>query len=177
MRIVCPNCDAAYEVPQTMLAPDRPVRCARCGQDWAPEAAPPEAPSALAPPPPAPASPPVAPPAVPPPPPARVAKVIPVAEEPALDLRRVRSVRVVPLPTAPVEAAPPPADPAPPPPSAEPPLPPPAPRVRIPVLAGWLLSAVVLLGAAWAAYVWRAEIVRAWPPSARVYTALGVAPR
>lgn len=179
MRIVCPNCDAAYEVPQTMLAPDRSVRCARCGQDWAPAAALPLAPPALAPPSPASASPPVAPATVPPPPPpaSRVARVIPVAGDPVLDLRRIRSLPVVPLPPVPGEAPPPPADPAPAPPVAEAAALPPAPRVRVPVLAGWILSALVLLGSAWAAYVWRADIVRAWPPSARVYTALGVAER
>lgn len=183
MRIVCPNCDAAYEVPQTMLAPDRPVRCARCGRDWAPAAALPVAPSPIVPPPPASASPPAAPPPLPPPPPpppaSRLAKVTAVGDEPVLDLRRIRSLPVVPLPPAPGEAPSPPADPEPEPtsPVAASSAPPPVPRVRVPVLAGWILTAFVLLGSAWAAYVWRAEIVRAWPPSARVYTALGVAER
>ena len=36
MRIVCPACAAAYEVPEDRLAPGRIVRCARCGADWAP---------------------------------------------------------------------------------------------------------------------------------------------
>jgi predicted Zn finger-like uncharacterized protein len=36
MRIVCPGCEAAYEVPEAMLSPGRTVRCARCGRDWVP---------------------------------------------------------------------------------------------------------------------------------------------
>lgn len=36
MRIVCPGCEAAYEVPEAMLSPGRAVRCARCGRDWVP---------------------------------------------------------------------------------------------------------------------------------------------
>jgi len=39
MRIVCPSCGAAYEVPEDRLVPGRIVRCARCGSDWAPLAA------------------------------------------------------------------------------------------------------------------------------------------
>ena len=35
MRLICPNCAAAYEVPGTMLgAAPRRVRCARCGHEW-----------------------------------------------------------------------------------------------------------------------------------------------
>lgn len=36
MRIVCPGCEAAYEVPEAMLSPGRTVRCARCGRGWIP---------------------------------------------------------------------------------------------------------------------------------------------
>jgi len=39
MRITCPRCEAAYEVPETMLSSGlsarRSVRCARCGARWA----------------------------------------------------------------------------------------------------------------------------------------------
>jgi predicted Zn finger-like uncharacterized protein len=37
MRIVCPSCTAAYEVPESRLKSRKMVRCARCGGDWAPE--------------------------------------------------------------------------------------------------------------------------------------------
>lgn len=36
MRIVCPSCAAAYEVPDARLVPGQPVRCARCGTSWTP---------------------------------------------------------------------------------------------------------------------------------------------
>jgi predicted Zn finger-like uncharacterized protein len=36
MRMVCPACSAAYEVPDSLLTPGRSVRCARCGHQWAP---------------------------------------------------------------------------------------------------------------------------------------------
>jgi predicted Zn finger-like uncharacterized protein len=39
MRITCPSCQAAYEVPDSVLIPGRKVRCARCRATWAPEAA------------------------------------------------------------------------------------------------------------------------------------------
>ena len=38
MRIVCPSCTAAYEVPEARLLPGQSVRCARCGTNWAPMA-------------------------------------------------------------------------------------------------------------------------------------------
>ena len=38
MRIVCPSCQAAYEVPEKLLSgAARKVRCARCGGAWTPE--------------------------------------------------------------------------------------------------------------------------------------------
>lgn len=43
------------------------------------------------------------------------------------------------------------------------------------VLAGWVLSLAVIAGLAWSAYAWRAQIMHAWPPSERVYAALGLA--
>jgi len=36
MRIVCPTCDATYQVPDSALAARKTVRCARCGNSWAP---------------------------------------------------------------------------------------------------------------------------------------------
>ncbi|WP_158611643.1 zinc-ribbon domain-containing protein [Teichococcus wenyumeiae] len=49
MRIECPACGAAYEVPEHLLTrpdgtPARPVRCLRCGQEWQPAAQAPESP-------------------------------------------------------------------------------------------------------------------------------------
>jgi predicted Zn finger-like uncharacterized protein len=36
MNTACPTCDASYEVPESVLAARRPLRCARCGHDWVP---------------------------------------------------------------------------------------------------------------------------------------------
>ena len=36
MRIVCPECQAAYAVPDAMIEPGKRVRCARCNAEWAP---------------------------------------------------------------------------------------------------------------------------------------------
>jgi len=41
MDIVCPNCAAAYRVPDTLLATGKPLRCAACGVEWVPGAIPP----------------------------------------------------------------------------------------------------------------------------------------
>jgi predicted Zn finger-like uncharacterized protein len=42
MRIVCPSCSAAYEVPDSLVTAGRVVRCARCGGDWTPVVTAPE---------------------------------------------------------------------------------------------------------------------------------------
>ncbi len=48
MRIVCPSCSAAYDVPDSLLPGGRIVRCARCGNEWMPvRAETPAAPPAL----------------------------------------------------------------------------------------------------------------------------------
>lgn len=55
MRLECPSCAAAYDVPDTLLKPGQPVRCVRCHALWqpSPDAIPepaPTAPPALPPP-------------------------------------------------------------------------------------------------------------------------------
>lgn len=89
-------------------------------------------------------------------------------------------------PDAPAEAAPvaaavvaapePPPRPAP----AVPPRillpPPPPPRRRSGLIAAWIASLVLLAVLAGAAWVERAAVIKAWPPSARVYAALGGIP-
>ena len=68
MRIECPSCSAAYDVPDSLVTAGRVVRCARCGGDWTPVAAAaapePEAPEPATPPQPPPQPPPPAPAAV-----------------------------------------------------------------------------------------------------------------
>jgi predicted Zn finger-like uncharacterized protein len=36
MKIVCPSCEAAYEVPEVVMTSRRKMRCARCGTEWVP---------------------------------------------------------------------------------------------------------------------------------------------
>jgi len=40
----------------------------------------------------------------------------------------------------------------------------------------WVFSLALLAFLGWAAYEWRAQIVEAWPASARAYAALGMQP-
>ncbi|WP_458095019.1 zinc-ribbon domain-containing protein [Roseomonas sp. WA12] len=71
----------------------------------------------------------------------------------------------------------PPTDMAPPPSAPEPPAAPAGERAdtsRFLVL-GWAASLLLLAGAAAAAWVWRIELVEAWPPAARAFLALGLA--
>lgn len=37
MRIVCPSCTAAYDVPDGLVAARRVLRCAKCGAEFSPE--------------------------------------------------------------------------------------------------------------------------------------------
>ncbi len=146
MRIVCPACEAEYDVPEAVGGAGRKVRCARCQTVWLASAAPP-APS----PPeperePAPA-PPIAPPAElePPRPPALFA-----------DPPRVRSDwgRADRAHEDDDEA---PAD---------------APPGVAPWIAAWVLSLVLLGAAGWAGYHWQADVIRLWPASERLYAVL-----
>lgn len=153
MRIQCPACDATYDLPEGAVKAGRPVRCARCATEWMPVPAPvPE----LAPGPP------------------------PSAPEPPR--------MTPPPPEEPPPEPPPPEPPLPEPPLPEPPLPePPRPDLRErlaplgrmsadrAVLAGWVLSLAVLILLGWAAVAWRADVMRAWPPSERAYAAFGLA--
>ena len=36
MLILCPSCEATYEVPEARMRPGRKVRCAQCGGHWVP---------------------------------------------------------------------------------------------------------------------------------------------
>jgi len=38
MLIICPFCEAAYDVPASLIAARRKLRCARCQGDWVPQA-------------------------------------------------------------------------------------------------------------------------------------------
>jgi predicted Zn finger-like uncharacterized protein len=138
MRIVCPTCSAAYDVPDSLVTAGRSVRCARCGGDWTPvEIAAPEP------------SPPLEPTVAP------AEEPVPVAEPPAAPV--VATAR----PSAMDRLA------------AHADLP--RPSVRLPM--AWGASLVLLVLLAGGAYVWRSDVVAAWPPSARAYAAFGLHPQ
>lgn len=152
MRLSCPACDAAYDLPETLfLTGARKVRCVKCGHAWmAGERAP--------------ATPEEPPPAAVAPPPAEPGPEAEAEEAPArrpLPLRR--------------RAAPPPAEPPP-----LPDLllaPPPEPRGSgRPLAVAWAASVLLLAVACWAGWEYRGQVVAAWPASARLYTALGGMP-
>ena len=124
MRIVCPACAAAYEVPDERVKPGRRTRCTRCETTWTPVDEPPES---------------VAEPAD------RSAAFLPGAPFESQPLDRL------------VGAAPPPVAPA-----------------RSGVWMGWLATVVVLAGLGWAGYNFRTTVMQNWPPSTRVYAALGL---
>ncbi len=146
MRITCPACTAAYDVPDAQLAPGRGVQCARCGSGWVPVA-----PAATAAPlvQPAKAS---ALPAAPPPAasPTDAPAPAPADERPALERLYAAAI-------------PPPL-----------PQPPPIPRGRTLLPVAWAATLMVLAGLAAAAVTWRTDVMRAWPPSERLYAALGL---
>ena len=133
MRIVCPSCAAAYDVPAERLEPGRSVRCSACDSGWVPWP--------------------------------MVAELQTVAAsvlEPDID--PVRAVPVQqsarPVPGADVLSG--------------------VVRHATPsshrlVQAGWFATALVLGAAVWAGVRHREGVMQAWPPSERVYVALGLA--
>ena len=45
-----------------------------------------------------------------------------------------------------------------------------------PLAMAWLATALVVLGVAAAVFLYRVEIIEAWPPAERFYIALGMGP-
>jgi hypothetical protein len=50
------------------------------------------------------------------------------------------------------------------------------PRPSTGLRVAWAASVVVLLLSGWGVVAWRADLMRAWPQSARLYDAIGLAP-
>jgi predicted Zn finger-like uncharacterized protein len=153
MRIACPACEATYDVPDAMLAGGaRMVRCARCGNEWLPQPTttaplPMDEPETDIPPAPAPPKPAAAP-----------AGELdqPGRQEPRLNPLRPRGEARAPVPPEP-------------PPPEEPPR-----RLGAGAILAWVLSLLLLAAAAGAAVTWRAQLMAAWPPSERVFSAVGL---
>jgi predicted Zn finger-like uncharacterized protein len=140
MRIACPSCQAEYDVPDTMLAGRRAVRCARCGEEWHPEPAAPAATESLP-------------------------ATVPEAEPPAVEPEPAAAAEPAASPTLFV----PPREPR-----AGRPAPQPR-RAGAGVLVGWVATVVILAGLLYTGYAWRDRLMAAWPPSTRLYAALGLA--
>ncbi len=49
------------------------------------------------------------------------------------------------------------------------------PRLDTAALAGWAISLALLAALGWSGVRWRTDVMRAWPPSERLYAALGLA--
>jgi len=128
MRIECPSCEIAYDVPEERLR-GRKLRCAGCGNSWVPL--------------PAAQSTPVPEPVPPPAPPAPVST--PAALVPPTTFPRM-------LPS---------------------PLPSPRRRPKR-VLLGWVVTILLCAGGGFAAFHFRPAVMHAWPPSIRIYRALGL---
>lgn len=157
MRIECPDCKAAYEVPDAQVRPGRSVRCVRCERQWRPAG---ELPEALSKP--------------------QTPEPGPVEQEPGPMVAGGSPVRLR-------RSAAPPA-----------PLVPPAvghdaESGRLGLVAriakawgragwiagwgaGWAVSLIVMAGLLASASYWHTAIMQDWPPSIRLYTALGVPP-
>lgn len=155
MRIVCPSCAAVFDVPKVRLAPGQAVRCARCSTDWTPLALPEPASDTPAAEPPEPPGIAVEPPK---PEPAGAHAAAPMANQPTSGpsvqrhatqghLPSIRSVLDRLNLTTATEAA---------------------------LIAAWAVSIALVVGMAWAAVAWRGEVMHAWPPSERIYAALGL---
>ena len=163
MKIVCPSCAATYEVPESVVASKRAVRCARCGGDWVPGAAEiseplsqAEAPDQSASPP-EPAPEPVQEPTPEPLPAEEITAPEPVAVRPPPQTAAAAQWQGVAAAIAHEAASKPPA-----PPRAKPPI------------AAWFVSVALLAILFAAAIAFRTPIMRAWPPSTRLYAALSL---
>ncbi len=153
MRIVCPSCAAAYQVPDERLVPGQVVRCARCETDWVPlvesEAEPVPEPA---------------------PEPEPEPELEPEPEpKPKPEPVSAPAPEPIPNPALPV------ADPAP-----TPSLAADARYVTSPrpggwaLRAAWLASLALVIAAVAGAVVARQSVMRVWPPSIRAYAAVGL---
>jgi hypothetical protein len=52
----------------------------------------------------------------------------------------------------------------------------PLPRPSASLRVAWAASLVVLLLLGWGVITWRTDLMRVWPPSARLYDAIGFTP-
>ena len=166
MIIECPRCASRYEVADGLIGPaGKSVRCAKCSNVWL---AKPVAEAEAVPPPQWPE------------PPQRAGgsfpTEIPTTPEPPED-PALAEFRDAQRPEATSQAQPGKAEgggfarfP-----DVSPPPPPARPRLAGAATIGWAATVILLGAGAWAGYAWRDAVMAAWPPSQRVYLALGLA--
>ena len=160
MRIDCPSCGAAYQVPDAVLATRRVVRCARCAKDWAPGVFKPQLRIEAD--------------------PAPVFASAP--DEAALDAgTHAEAGSDLAVVEAPSFRSEPLRQPEPQPAFAPPafltrPLPkaPPPPASRPAVIYAWAASVALIAALGVSAITWRGPVMHAWPASARLYAAIGM---
>jgi predicted benzoate:H+ symporter BenE len=119
MRIVCPSCEVAYEVPQPVLERRLLLRCARCAHEFRPDWHDP-------------------------------APVF-ADDSGAVDDAVAEAGGDAPAAAAAGVSR----------------------EERVQVLAAWGASLVVIIIGIWLGIAFRQPVMNAWPPSARVYSALG----
>jgi predicted Zn finger-like uncharacterized protein len=179
MNIACPICDASYEVPESVLAARRPLRCARCGHDWVPGDAAPE-PEPAAPPDIVAEAPIIEPQPViePTPEPEDEYDEFVAAKEPetitTADAALAAELVDEPPPAKAAAAAQPASSFVPPRPVAPRPTIPAPPAAPVQPRAAWTASVVAVVAVIAALLIFHAPIGRAWPPMERLYSLLGL---
>lgn len=159
MRIECPKCAAAYEVPESRVGTVRTLRCGNCGTQWRIEqprtvVAEPPSPPATAGTQPAPAGEPTA------------SGAAPAASSASATGQRPPSARADAGGSSPLAAGEQrlPGHAA-----SERLAPQAAPPIRnLPLTAAWIATVIVIAAAVTACFIWRDDVERIWPASARV---------
>ncbi len=145
MRIECPDCNAAYEVPEAQIRPGRSVRCVRCEGQWRPAG---ELPKPIA--------------------------TLPAVEDGPDVAAPDQAVRdgvvrlrqsAAPAPLVPAGGV-----------AVDHAASPRLPGLLLTAWGGWAASLVLLGLLLVSAIHWRGTIMQGWPPSIRLYTALGATP-
>ncbi len=157
MRIVCPNCDTAYDVPASVVSVGRLMRCAKCRSEWMPLAPAEDA-----------AVPTIATQPDPVPAPERDVHDAPAVSQADDDLVQEPILQEQ-MPADSERLAPEPVIRAP-----FPELPLAHQPVRRAVVASWVASLLVLVIAFWLAIAFRQAVMQHWPASERAYAMLGL---
>ncbi len=156
MRLVCPSCAATYDVPDELLGSGpRRLRCARCAHEWTVDTQqmPPPAASPPADPPPRPGPPPLT---------ADAPPLWSGAPPPVAEARRRAATRFIEDDED--DGAPGPTDTG-------------KPALDRTAMAAWTASVLLLVGLVVAVVAYRADLMRAWPQSQRLFALFEAAPR